>query len=268
MHVVSTDFREDAWLEAIKHLLQNDDLEYNLILEVKQPNRHSPRSKAIKSQIDSLLRKTNELPVQCVADTIFPARIYAAHGISGIFTKYPDEIFPLVQKERANAKGTYAYRLVRGFDDKGKECNPLERVIERLKAQLGNTNGGIRCAFELSLDSYPGDTIAINRNDSFVMGFPCLSHLSFKLSKDREELNLTAIYRSQHYVRKAVGNLLGLARLQSAVAKEIGVEVGTLVCHATMATLDKNIIGKTKLRTLIQDIEEQFDEPKGLSEAS
>ena len=268
MYVISKNFREDAWLEAIKHLLENDDIEYNLILEIKKPNRHSNRSKAIKSKLDCMLREAEELPVQCVADTIFPARIYGVYGINGIFTKYPDEIFPLIQKERANAKGTYAYRLVRGFDDKGKECNPLQRVIDRLKAQLGNSNGGIRCAFELSLDSCSDDTIAINRNDSFVMGFPCLSHLSFKLSKDRKALNLTAIYRSQHYVRKAVGNLLGLARLQSAVAKEIGVDVGTLVCHATMATLDKNIIGKTKLDTLIKDIEEQFDETTGLSKAS
>lgn len=267
MYVVSRDFREDAWLEAIKHFLENEDVEYNLILEVKKPNRHSARSKEIKSRLDCMLREKEQLPIQCVADTIFPARIYGAYGIEGILTNYPDEIFPLIQKERANYNGTYAYRLARGFDDKGKECNPLKRVIGRLKAQLGNPNGGIRCAFELSLDSCSDDTIAINRNDSFVMGFPCLSHLSFKLSQDRKALNLTAIYRSQHYVRKAVGNLLGLARLQSAVAKEIGVEVGVLVCHATMATLDKNIIGKNNLKALIKDIEENFDEGTGLSKA-
>jgi thymidylate synthase len=264
MHIVSKDFREDAWLEAIKHLLKNDNLEYNLILEVKKPNKHSTRSKTIKSKIDSLLREAEGLPVQCVADTIFPAKIYRAYGIEGIFTKYPDEIYPLIQKEQANARGTYAYRLARGFDDKGKECNPLKLVIDRLKSQLARTNGGIRCAFELSLYSHTDDSIAINRNDSSVMGFPCLSHLSFKLSKDRKSLHLTAIYRSQHYVRKAVGNLLGLARLQSAVAKEIGIEVGSLVCHATMATLDKDIIGKTKLNTLIKNIEEEFDETSGL----
>jgi len=267
MHVVSTDFREDAWLEAIKHLLDGDGIEYNLIVEVKKPNKHTDRSKAIKAKLDSLLRESKQLPVRCVADTIFPSKIYKDFGLEGILTKYPEEVFPLVKQVQANKKGTYAYRLVRGFDEKGKQCNPLQKVIDRLNSQI-NAKAGKRCAFELSLDLPPGDSISINRNDSFMMGFPCLSHLSFKLSKDRKSLNLTAIYRSQYYVRKAVGNLLGLARLQSAIAKETGVEVGTLVCHATMATLDKDAAGKTKLRTLIKEIEEQFDETEGISGAS
>jgi hypothetical protein len=65
----------------------------------------------------------------------------------------------------------------------------------------------------------------------------CLSHISLKLGPDRE-LYLTAVYRYQYFVQKALGNLLGLARLQGAIARELGIPVGPLVCHATMAILE------------------------------
>lgn len=263
MKLISAETREDVWIKAVRYL-QNDarDLrEYNLILEVEHPRKSNSRSKYIRKKLDVLLAQGDKPPVQTVADTIFPAHEYKKYGINGLFEKYPDEIYPKIKSANGNTRGTYAYRLVRGFNQKGEEVNPLDKVIKRLKSQLKTQK--IRCAFELSLDDV--DTIPINRNDNFTRGFPCLSHLSFKLSHDRKQLHLTAIYRSQDYIVKALGNLLGLARLQDCVAKEIGIAVGTLVCHSTMATLDRpKGIYKKHIEALITDVEELESESTGI----
>jgi hypothetical protein len=49
---------------------------------------------------------------------------------------------------------------------------------------------------------------------------------------------LTAIYRSHYYIERALGNILGLAQLLTFVAAEVGVDVGSLVCHSTYAVID------------------------------
>lgn len=252
---------EEAWLEAIKYFIENDKkLEYNLILEIETPVATNARSKAIRSKLDILLSASNDnlYSINTVAETIFPAAEYKRHGVKGVMEIYPDDIYPQIKCNSDNSKGTYALRLVRGIDSKGNKCNPLENVLAKLKSQLGRNNGAIRCAYELPLDDV--ETIAINRNDTSIMGFPCLSHLSFKLNEDRSEILLTALYRSQDYIQKALGNLRGLARLQSFVARELGISVGPLVCHSTYARLDThNNLGRNKISTLIKSIEDDFD---------
>ena len=68
------------------------------------------------------------------------------------------------------------------------------------------------------------------------MGGPCLSHLSFKLLDGA--VHLTAFYRSHDYRYKVPGNLLGLARLQDCVAREVGGSAGSLVVHSSYAYLN------------------------------
>jgi len=252
---------EDAWLKAVKHFIDNDkNLEYNLILEIDQPTATDERSKAIRKELDDLLKGSNDnlYTINTVAETIFPAAEYKKHGIKGVMEYYPDIIYPQIKCSSDNSKGTYALRLVRGIDAKGNKCNPLKNVLERLGSQLKRNNNAIRCAYELPLDDV--ETIAINRNDKSIMGFPCLSHLSFKLNEDRSKIILTALYRSQDYTQKALGNLRGLARLQSFLARELGISVGPLVCHSTYARLDTHSnLGRSKIISLINNIEDKYN---------
>lgn len=236
MKAISKETREEAWLEAVKHLSAKakGKIEYNLILEVTEPGATTERSKKIRGEFDTFLASNRLYSVQTVADTIFPAALYKKYGTEGVYEIYPNEIYPALRQDRVNQRGTYAHRIVRGRKNDGKPFNPLEFVVKRLKRMV-ETNG-TRCANEISLDE--SDTIPINRNDKSLYAFPCLSHLSFKLSHDRSEIHLTAIYRSQYFIEKAMGNLLGLARLQDFVCREVGLNMGTLVCHATFAKLD------------------------------
>lgn len=256
MKPITGETREDAWLQAMRHLYDLDDhIEYNLILEIKKPTGSDEKSKIIRDSLDGLLKcsSDNLYPIHTVADTIFPSAEYKKHKLKGITEIYPNEIFPQIQSAPGNTHGTYAQRIVRGFDSKGKPTRPLDNLLKRLKSQLEHQK--VRCAFELSLDDT--EVIPIYRNDNLIRGFPCLSHLSFKLSKDRDSLHLTALYRSHDYVQKALGNLLGLARLQKCVAKELNIQVGTLVCHSTYARLDTHTgIGKRKLEEFINKMED------------
>jgi thymidylate synthase len=238
MYVISSETREEAWLAAVKYL--NDEgkqyIDYNLILEIKNPAQATDRSVYIRKEFDNFLTSNGLYSVQTVADTIFPAALYKKHGLKGVFDIYPNTVFPQLRQFNSNNRGTYAMRIVRAKDSQGKEYNPLEYVIERLKSSIANS--GPRCATEISVDD--SLSIPINRNDKSLYAFPCMSHLSFKLSRDRTELHVTAIYRSQFFIEKAMGNLLGLARLQDCICREIGIKAGALVCHATYATLDIN----------------------------
>jgi hypothetical protein len=252
--------REETWLKAIKHLLNaEDNMEYNLIMEIANPVKRNAQSIKIAKAFEALLESSGKPPLHTVADTIFPAFEYKKHGKAGVFEVYPNEIYPIIKCDKANNYGTYAYRLVRGYGPDGKECRPLENVMKKLESQIKNPNGK-RCVFELSVDGFSTDaveTIPINRNDTKPFwGFPCLSHLSFKLNRDRSALHLTAIYRSHYYIEKALGNLLGLARLQAFMARELGIEPGILVCHSTLAKLDHTNPSKKRIKAFINQIEE------------
>ena len=51
-------------------------------------------------------------------------------------------------------------------------------------------------------------------------------------------LLLTAVYRNHYYMTKLLGNLIGLGWLQSFVAREAGLAVGSLTVLSTHAVLD------------------------------
>ena len=82
------------------------------------------------------------------------------------------------------------------------------------------------------------------------MGGPCLSHLSFKTFQGA--VHLTAVYRSHDYAFKVPGNLLGLSRLLSCVARETGQDVGSMVIHSTYAFWGAGQV--QALRSLLRDL--------------
>ena len=152
---------EEAWLKAILYFIDNNkELEYNLILEIEKPSTTNENSKAIRNELDNLLKgaKDNLYSINTVAETIFPASEYKKHGIKGVMEYYPEVIYPQIKCNSDNSKGTYALRLVRGIDSKGNKCNPLESVLSRLKSQLSRSKGAIRCAYELPLDDVEAES--------------------------------------------------------------------------------------------------------------
>jgi hypothetical protein len=235
IHPIHTESCTKAWLEGVEYLLAQPDREaYNLILGINSPREMAPVDFAIFDLVDGFLRETNQLPITTVAGTIFPANHYLRNQAAGVYEEFPEEISKLPK----SSWGTYAMRLLRK-EGKNGTFNPLEQLVEKIR-RLRNLN---RSAYEINfVDDDLEEILEIpiySTKDDYKLHIPqpCLSHLTFKLYEG-ESLRLTVLYRSHFYVTKALGNLLGLAQLQSFVAAETGLEVGPLVCHSTHARID------------------------------
>ncbi|MDB5437828.1 MAG: hypothetical protein JWM33_255 [Caulobacteraceae bacterium] len=247
----------EAWLAACNHLITQGDAwrDHNLALEIKEPIRLAHGEKGLVEILNKFLVSREGMPFNTVVNTIFPAQLYARHGVSGVYELYLREVYPAIKKHPDCSWGTYAHRILSRTGHKGEEINPLRDLIKKLRTQL-STPGPNRAVYELGISEpwmeLPIYDPAIDRTRP--LGGPCLSHLSFKLGANRE-LRLTAIYRSHWYVQRALGNLFGLAHLQQFVANEAGLKVGPLTCLSTMAQLETQPgqWGKAAVRELIDE---------------
>ena len=248
MKLIDADTRTEAWLKAAKFLLCNGP-SLNLVLGIRSPDSRGPYPTAGRL-IDEFLNRENKFSMHTVAETVFPGYEYRRHGLRGVFSVYPDEIYPQIKKHRKISWGTYAYRLVRRRKANGKDMNPLEQLIHKMQTEL-DVKGSKRSCYELGIAEGEYDLPLYNTSEDGTrhMGGPCLSHLSFKLFSGA--VHLTAFYRSHDYTYKVPGNLLGLARLQECVAGETKQQMGSLVVHSTYAYLRG---GKMKINKLLSDI--------------
>ena len=242
--LIKVDTRLDAWMTAADYLLKRDPV-LNLVLAIG-----SPATGGSNPTIDKFLTDEGQSPMYTVAETIFPGYEYCRRGLRGVFDFYPDTVYPAIKKHPQIRWGTYAYRLVRRRVAGGKDINPLEQMIDKMKSEIA-VPGTKRSCYELGVAEGEYDLPLYSPADDGTrrMGGPCLSHLSFKLFEDA--VHLTAFYRSHDYRYKVPGNLLGLARLQHCVAREIGRDIGSLTVHSSYAYLGGS---KTRMQTLLNNL--------------
>ena len=242
--LVEANTRLDAWMKGVEYLLTHERV-LNLTLAIDSPTRG-----ASNATIDKFLLSEGESPMHTIAETIFPAVEYRTRGLRGVFETYPEKVYPAINKHPSLQWGTYAYRLVRRRAASGTLINPLKQLIEKMRNEV-TKYGPKKSCYELGIAEGEYDMpFHSNAEDGARrMGGPCLSHLSFKLFEGA--VHLTALYRSHDYRYKVPGNLLGLARLQSCVAHEVGREPGTLIVHSSYAYLNGS---KTRMRTLLSDL--------------
>jgi hypothetical protein len=70
--------------------------------------------------------------------------------------------------------------------------------------------------------------------------FPCLQHISLVPDARSGTLCLNAFYATQQLFVKAYGNWLGLARLGSFLAHEMGLQFDRLACFAGIEKMDQD----------------------------
>lgn len=243
MFARSAKTRAEAWLLAAQAMKEVHARMYNVVLEIECPGLATNASRAIEKEIDAFLNRFGAQPNHTVAETIFPAAEYRQGGIEAVY-RYPQTIYPYIRSAPQNYWGTYALRLMERKCADGSTICPLELAITKLKKQIA-MNAPKRAVYELDLGLEPLELKLYSAEDDHKRNRAgqCLSHISLKLGP-KHELYMTAIYRYQYYVQKAAGNLLGLARLQAAIAREVGIPAGPLVCHATMAILEDRSLDK------------------------
>lgn len=216
------------------------------ILSIRDPRAPGPREPEVTKALDSLYTEhpdTKLMLTHSVAETIFPSWEYLRSGLVETARRY----VAAAPHFRHGEWGTYAFRLFQGPEAPASRKaiatdpadGPLIRMVAAMKEQHAKTSGAYKAMYELSLHRTSDIGLPANR--------PCLMHLSFKLHQKR--VHLTALYRSHEYGYKAFGNLLGLARLQWAVAHEVGADMGGLVVHSSRAWISPRL-GAARLRAV------------------
>lgn len=267
----------EAWLLALEWLLRHEravptnQMGKDVNLCVTFPGTAQEES-LIREALDDFLTGRSRLdisqgqadtnyPVHTVSNTLFPASFYHA-GIEGAREHLyaQQQLIEGVQRRvRANRRGTYFDRLISYPGPKGP-INQLENTVKKLQKR---TPRGVSSTFEINvghpLDDALGASSADDGADLHVyiphldqdvpLGFPCLSHISLTYHVGR--LSLTAVYRNQHFVRKAYGNYLGLSRLLHFLCTECGLEPGEITCIASHADAELSF-GRKRLTLLTQ----------------
>jgi thymidylate synthase len=243
--------------------MKTDAEDYNVVIDVANPIKHSAKDNEIISLVDKFLKLHKKTyPIVTVANTIFPQSLLQAHG--------PTDFYEVYHRDFASFSdtklwGRYFERMTRHVDREGNRINPLQDLIDKMKRNEGKGTR-MKAVYELAIDPADGqnhvaewDTGAKSqaitiyqpsRDRNRRLGGPCLSFLSFK-RHPKHGLLLTAIYRNHYYITRLLGNLIGLGRLQAFVASQTGVPLGSLTVISTHAELDTGEWGIVEARELV-----------------
>lgn len=187
--------------------------------------------KIVDTQLRPLLKKTGVQSVtETVAGTIFPESIWRfSNGDRHRFYDEYKKALPLIRRKLVNRRGVYFQRMIAFPADGSKTINQLEFIIETWKK--GNNR---RSALQAGIFDPRTD-----HSDARQYGFPCLQQVVFypNGAKGKEGLTLVAFYANQTLAEKAYGNYLGLYRLGSFMAKEMGIQMKEIICVASALKL-------------------------------
>jgi len=259
VHVINQSQISSAWLEALTLLLQEGGKATHMVVAIGSPS--ASEDERVRTALDTFIKERRESktpiwPVSTVANTIFPAAFYRPDSPSARARLYELHAKAQALHKRLRNPDNYFDRLVAYPSVEGDPFNQLEYIVDRLinqrKPRKGGRGGALTSPYEVGLNIPGGDLrIQAPGRDRNTMGFPCMSHVSFTL--DGDLLNLSALYRNQHFVSRAYGNYVGLSRLGKFIAREVGIQLGEVVCLATHADAEIDTFGKGNVETLIRD---------------
>lgn len=194
---------------------------------------------SIRANVDQLMVNHNFQTVETVANTIFPKGLAESSSDPAELVARYRAMYPRLRRlDPDNASGTYFGRLIE-FPNGESSVDQLDKIIRRLTTQ-STQKGPMGAAYEATYHAAEDGAEPLGvyhpAKDNKYRGFPCMSGMSFQ--RDRTHLHLLAHYRYEYLACKGYGNYLGLARLQSYVAKQCELEVGQLTIVAGRSHLD------------------------------
>ena len=239
-----------AWGKAFLEVFEANEVS-PLVMVIKDLDGGQPLEVLlIREALDHALETEGKGSCHTVANTIFPDGMWNPEaGREELFERY-SRILPRLRKHKGNRNGLYFERLI-SFGNKGShrdKVNQLEHVI-----QTWNAGNPRRSALQASVfDPHRDHTNQRQR------GFPCLMQLAFD-PQDNGGLAVTGVYVTQYTFERAYGNLLGLIRLGSFMAREMGLTLTQVTCVATRAVYSR--VPKRNLKQLagsVRDALAQF----------
>jgi len=249
-----------AWVAACRALdvKANPRREgFHTVVRIADATAEDP---ALRAELERVRAAAGYQPIETVANTVFPARLAAlCPDPAQLAERYQQIYSRLTKMDTGNRRGTYFGRIV-AYPGQDGPVDQLEYLVKQLRQQAAG-KGPMSAAYEVGL-AHPGDgdpepqeeasfavPVHLAGKDHSVRGFPCLSHCSFQMDRDRT-LHAVALYRSHYMLDRAYGNYLGLGRLLAYLAAAAGLRPGTLTVMAGHAQIEDHI---TKVRPLLQD---------------
>lgn len=197
----------------------------------------------VRRELDKVLIAKRHLPIDDVAFTIFPQRIWRlAKGERQKLFSYYRMAFPRYQamNRRSNRRGLYFERLV-SFGRGPKDGNQLEWILSQFEARTGVR----KSMFQASVFDPERDHVA-----DAQLQFPCMQHVTFEPSDDG--LIVNAFYATQQLFVKAYGNYLGLCQLGAFMAHEMKMPLVRMNVVIGVEKLEKVSKTDASLKPLIE----------------
>ncbi|MEU1691227.1 hypothetical protein ABZ590_06540 [Streptomyces hirsutus] len=255
MHTFTVAERDvtQAWVAACNKLDRKDNpgrTGLHTVVRIAEPTSDDA---AFRAELDRLRTAHGLWPLETVASTLFPVALAARCGGPSDLAERYRRMYPVLKRYPGNRRGTYFGRLVSYPTASKSGVDQLGTVISRLRAQAAGTK--IAAAYEIDLaaavdaEEETGADLLVHTagKDNSYIGFPCLSHISLQLDRDRR-VHAAALYRSHFMFERAYGNYLGLGRLLAYIAEQAELACGTLTVVAGHARLDGPV---TQLRPLL-----------------
>jgi thymidylate synthase len=216
----------DGWGKTCNHLLKNNKEDSHLLITIDDPT-HIDQNWFKQHNPKALF--PNKKSLSDVANTIFPMKTRKnSTSRPSFYKRY------LKAHRRSRSKknwGTYFLRLT-NFG--AKKENQLENTINC----INKWQKDYKAAFYFHLSSPETD-------NPRPMGNPCWQY--GELSINNGKIDFTVVYRNHDYFHMALGNFIGLSRLQQFICEETKKEQGVLVCHSIHAFFNVNIPAMNKL---------------------
>jgi hypothetical protein len=242
--VITEDNLSIAWVKAFAALTVRgvEEVSPLVVSVVGMDGAPLGENPAIESALDGALLAAGKFSCHTVANTIFPCSMWnPAVGRSTLFARY-GALLTRLKRVPQNRQGTYFGRLIR-FGPEGTERNQLEHIISTY--ERGNHR---RSALQASIfDPMRDQTHQRQR------GFPCLQQVAF-LPQGDGGLCVTGFYGMQYLFDRGYGNYLGLSRLGTFMAHELGLRLTQMVCVAAVAQRGIGIGVARHLRDQLADI--------------
>jgi hypothetical protein len=217
----------DAWVGALEALAQPGATAITplIVNVVGFSGGAPPETSTTRSLVDEALSANTKLCAsETTANTIFPSTLwerYRKEGTGPFFERYIKIAPRLRRAHPRNRKGIYFERMISW---NGK--NQLEHVLSTWKRGIHRRSALQAVIFDPAVD----------HSAQPFMGFPCLDYVAFA-HDDGGGLSLTALYATQFVFDRGYGNYLGLCRLGSFMAGEMGLTFRQLTCVVSCAEL-------------------------------
>jgi thymidylate synthase len=234
-HLIQTKNCLTAWKEACNYISSNGN-GFNLFIHINEPLNFNVSD--FKEILNAGIISNTQL--QDVINTIFPYKLFNRNSNRPIedFYNIHEEIYYRGKKMHSKNKarwGNYFLRFTRFGDNRE---NQLQKIIIDINKRPNNQ----AACYIMHVSSIDYDS------NTRVIGNPCLQYVQF--AQHNNALHLTAVYRNHDFLKKALGNYIGLSKLLEFVCLQTNSQIGSVTCHSIHYYLEQ----KKKVKNCIDNL--------------